>query len=143
MLPKIPLPFDTDSNSAGITSLSPPPRRGSRRIGTPDKEKQEDEVILPPSGRTSNDGHDDDEPHASGTLLYTDNLPPSPLLSPTLNGQPLIAIYDSPDYTPSEDDHTISTAPNSPITSSPSITIPAPVRSSELRSAVSLVDVSI
>lgn len=57
-------PFESPTDA--MTSLSPPPRRGSKRVSTPDKEKLEDDVLRSPHNvpsfmdmRVGRDGHSD------------------------------------------------------------------------------------
>ncbi|KAK7690355.1 hypothetical protein QCA50_007012 [Cerrena zonata] len=135
----LPLPMNSPppevsslDDAPGITSLSPPPRRGSRRIATPDKEELSHEVVRLSSMVTLKDVRRSHEENRTPPPIPSP-LPPSPLSpyhSESISSQP----YEPLDHSVDPDNATISTvsSPHSPV-----------FRSSPGHSAVSLIDVSI
>ncbi|CAL1712750.1 unnamed protein product [Somion occarium] len=108
-----------------MTSLSPPPRRGSRRVTTPDKEKLEHEVVRLSSIVTLKDLR---RSHEETPAAIPSPLPPSPL-SPPHPDHPSIQLSESLDHAVEPDNISIDTG--------------SPSHSSHGHSAVSLIDVSI
>ncbi|KAI0081562.1 hypothetical protein K474DRAFT_1246068 [Panus rudis PR-1116 ss-1] len=131
----------TDENQ-GIISLSPPPRRSSRRISTPDKEPMEHEVVRLSSIVTLRD------PRRERDSLQPipSPLPPSPLSPPYhSDDQAMVPQHDLTDSSVENDDASQTTASTLDLSpsQSPMFQHSSPHSPRSSHSAVSLLDDSI